>query len=93
MSPSRLVFGAWRLLDGGPRPDADQVARLIGTSVDAGDLATVAIAWLLLSGPAGAGARFNEPERLTAMVKALEISLDREQWFVTLEASEDRPVA
>lgn len=34
-----------------------------------------------------------KPERLTATVKALAISLDREQWFVTLEASEDGPVA
>ena len=36
VSLSRLVFGAWRLLDGGVRPDADQVARLIGTAVDLG---------------------------------------------------------
>jgi len=27
------------------------------------------------------------------MVKALEISLDRQQWFAILEASEGRPVA
>jgi len=36
VSLSRLVFGAWRLLDGGARPDADQVARLIGAAVDLG---------------------------------------------------------
>lgn len=36
LSLSRLVFGAWRLLDGGVRPDADQIARLIGTAVDLG---------------------------------------------------------
>ncbi len=35
-SLSRLVFGAWRLLDGAARPDADAVARLIGTAVDLG---------------------------------------------------------
>jgi predicted oxidoreductase len=33
---SRLVFGAWRLLDGPTRPDADAVARLIATAVDLG---------------------------------------------------------
>ncbi|WP_246671861.1 aldo/keto reductase [Mesorhizobium sp. B2-3-10] len=36
MSLSRLVFGARRLLDGPVRPDADQVARLIGNAVDLG---------------------------------------------------------
>ena len=36
VSLSRLVFGAWRLLDGDARPDADQVARLIGSAVDLG---------------------------------------------------------
>ncbi len=34
-----------------------------------------------------------KPERLSAMVKALEINLDRQQWFAILEASEGRPVA
>lgn len=36
LSLSRLVFGAWRLLDSAARPDADQIARLIGTAVDLG---------------------------------------------------------
>ena len=36
LSLSRLVFGAWRLLDGPERPDAESVARLIGTAVDLG---------------------------------------------------------
>lgn len=36
LSLSRLVFGASRLLDSAARPDADQVARLIGTAVDLG---------------------------------------------------------
>ena len=54
---ARLVFGAWRLLDG--------AARL----------------------------RNDETERHPAMVKALEISLDRQQWFAILEVSEGRPVA
>ncbi len=34
-----------------------------------------------------------KPERLASMVKALEISLDRQQWFAILEASEGQPVA
>lgn len=66
VSLSRLVFGAWRLLDSAARPDADQLARLIGRP---------------------------RPERLSAIVKALEINLDRQQWFAILEASEGRPVA
>lgn len=36
LSLSRLVFGAWRLLDGPERPDAEAVARLIATAVDLG---------------------------------------------------------
>jgi hypothetical protein len=36
VSLSRLVFGAWRLLDSAARPDADQLARLIGSAVDLG---------------------------------------------------------
>jgi predicted oxidoreductase len=34
-----------------------------------------------------------KPERLTAMVKALDIALDRQQWFAILEASQGHPVA
>ena len=37
--------------------------------------------------------RNDETERHAAMVKALEFSLDRQQWFAILEASEGRPVA
>ena len=44
VSLSRLVFGAWRLLDSAARPDADQVARLIGYD----DAQTVAAAALKL---------------------------------------------
>lgn len=36
LSLSRLVFGAWRLLDTAERPDAQGVARLIGIAVDLG---------------------------------------------------------
>ncbi len=36
LSLSRLVFGAWRLLDTPERPDAQAVARLVGTAVDLG---------------------------------------------------------
>jgi predicted oxidoreductase len=34
-----------------------------------------------------------KPERLATMIKALDIVLDRQQWFAILEASEGRPVA
>jgi predicted oxidoreductase len=37
--------------------------------------------------------RNDETERHAAMVKALEFSLDRQQWFAILDASEGRPVA
>jgi predicted oxidoreductase len=58
------------------------------------NLATVAIAWLLRH-PARLVPVLGtmKPERLAGMVKALEISLDRQQWFAILEASEGRPVA
>ncbi len=36
LSLSRLVFGAWRLLDTPERPDAQAVARLVGIAVDLG---------------------------------------------------------
>lgn len=36
LSLSRLVLGAWRLLDGQEKPDADSVARLIDGAVDMG---------------------------------------------------------
>ncbi|WP_246678679.1 hypothetical protein [Mesorhizobium sp. B2-4-17] len=93
VSLSRLVFGAWRLLDGCARPDADQVARLIGTasmpaiSPPSPSLGCCSPARLVpVLGPM-------KREGLAAMVKALAISLDRQQWFAILEASEGRPVA
>jgi predicted oxidoreductase len=66
----------------------------VAAEVGAGDLATVAIAWLLRH-PARLVPVLGsmKPERLAAMVKALDIVLDRQQWFAVLEASEGRPVA
>jgi len=66
----------------------------VAAEVGAGDLATVAIAWLLRH-PARVVPALGsmKPERLAAMVKALEITRDRQQWFAILEASEGRPVA
>jgi len=57
------------------------------------DIATIAIAWLLRH-PARLVPVLGsmKPERLAAMVKALDIVLDRQQWFAILEASEGRPV-
>ncbi|WP_281407736.1 aldo/keto reductase [Mesorhizobium sp. B2-3-15] len=66
----------------------------VAAEIGAGDLATIAIAWLLRH-PARPVPVLGsmKPERLAAMVKALDISLDREHWFAILEASEGRPVA
>jgi predicted oxidoreductase len=66
----------------------------VAAETGVGDLAAVAIAWLLRH-PARLVPVLGtmKPERLAAMVKALEITLDRQQWFAILEASEGRPVA
>lgn len=57
------------------------------------DIATIAIAWLLRH-PARLAPVLGtmKPARLAGMVKALDIVLDRQQWFAILEASEGRPV-
>jgi predicted oxidoreductase len=67
---------------------------VLATEVGTGDLAAVAIAWLLRH-PARLVPVLGtmKPERLTAMVKALDIALDRQQWFAILEASQGHPVA
>jgi len=66
----------------------------VAAELGVGDLAAVAIAWLLRH-PAQLIPVLGtmKPERLEDMVKALDISLDRQQWFAILEASEGRPVA
>ncbi|MDR6291650.1 MULTISPECIES: aldo/keto reductase [Inquilinus] len=58
------------------------------------DLSAVALAWLLRH-PARLVPVLGslKPERLAAMVGALDITLDRQQWFAILEASEGREVA
>ncbi|PLP58105.1 oxidoreductase [Mesorhizobium loti] len=66
-----------------------KVAEAYGTS----DISTVAIAWLLRH-PAGLIPVLGtmKPERLSQLVKALDIDLDRQHWFAILEASEGSPV-
>lgn len=66
----------------------------VAAEIGAGDLAAVAIAWLLRH-PARLVPVLGsmKPERLAGMVKAVDIVLDRQQWFTILEASEGRPVA
>ncbi len=66
----------------------------VAAEIGAGELATVAIAWLLRH-PAQLVPVLGsmKPERLAAMVKALDVRLDRQQWFAILEASEGRSVA
>lgn len=58
------------------------------------DISTIAIAWLLRH-PARVMPVLGtmKPERLAQLVKALDIVLDRQQWFEILQASEGRPVA
>ena len=66
----------------------------VAAEIGAGDLATVAIAWLLRH-PAQLVPVLGsmKPERLAAMAGALDVRLDRQQWFAILEASEGRSVA
>jgi predicted oxidoreductase len=58
-----------------------------------GDISTIATAWLLRH-PAGLVPVLGtmKPERLAQLVKALDVTLDRQQWFAVLEASEGRAV-
>ncbi|MBZ9676118.1 aldo/keto reductase family oxidoreductase [Mesorhizobium sp. ES1-1] len=66
----------------------------VAAELGSGELVSVAIAWLLRH-PARLVPVIGsmKPERLALMAKALEIDLDRQQWFTILEASEGRPVA
>lgn len=58
------------------------------------NISTIAIAWLLRH-PARLLPVLGtmKPERLAELVSALDIELDRQQWFTILEASEGRAVA
>ncbi|WP_378949682.1 aldo/keto reductase family oxidoreductase [Mesorhizobium sp. ANAO-SY3R2] len=58
------------------------------------DIATIAIAWLLRH-PARLVPVLGtmKPERLAELASALDVRLDRQQWFSILEASEGRAVA
>jgi predicted oxidoreductase len=89
-------LGGGSLFTGKGEREARVRAALASVAAETGatDLAAVAIAWLLRH-PARLLPVLGtmKPERLAGMVKALEISLDRQQWFAILEASEGRPVA
>ena len=65
----------------------------VAAEVGAPDISAVAIAWLLRH-PARLIPVLGsmKPERLKAMASALDIKLDRQQWFLILEASEGRKV-
>lgn len=58
------------------------------------DIATIAIAWLLRH-PARLVPVLGtmKPARLAQLAKALDVVLERQQWFAILEASEGHPVA
>ncbi|MER8477751.1 aldo/keto reductase [Mesorhizobium sp. M0815] len=89
-------LGGGSLFTGTGEREARVRAALAAVAAEAGvaDLAAVAIAWLLRH-PARLVPVLGtmKPERLAGMVKALDIVLDRQQWFAVLEASEGRPVA
>lgn len=65
----------------------------VADKVGASDIAAVALAWLLRH-PARLVPVLGslKPERLAGMVKALDLELDRQQWFAILAASEGRNV-
>lgn len=65
----------------------------LASQCGAPDASAVAIAWLLRH-PARPIPVLGsmKPERLATMTSALEIELDRQQWFAVLEASEGRAV-
>ncbi|MDH4988593.1 aldo/keto reductase family oxidoreductase [Aminobacter anthyllidis] len=65
----------------------------VAAETGAGDISTIAIAWLLRH-PARLVPVLGtmKPERLAGLVKALDVTLDRQQWFAILEASEGRAV-
>ncbi|MBB6464357.1 putative oxidoreductase [Aminobacter lissarensis] len=67
--------------------------RDVAAETGVGDVSTVAIAWLLRH-PARLVPVLGtmKPERLAGLVKALDVALDRQQWFAILEASEGRAV-
>ena len=66
----------------------------VAAEIGGHDISTIAIAWLLRH-PARPVPVLGtmKPERLAGLVKALEVALDRQQWFAILEASEGHAVA
>ncbi|PWK72658.1 aldo/keto reductase [Aminobacter sp. AP02] len=66
---------------------------LVAAEAGVHDIATVAIAWLLRH-PARLVPVLGtmKPERLAQLVRAVDVTLDRQQWFSILEASEGRAV-
>lgn len=92
---------AWSPLGGGTlfTGDGEQEQKVRAALAEVGaahgvDIGTVAIAWLLRH-PARIVPVLGstKPERLAAIAKALDVTLDRQQWFSVLEASAGRPVA
>lgn len=92
----------WSPLGGGSLFTGDAVrehkvrAALTVAAAETGvhDVATIAIAWLLRH-PARLVPVLGtmKPERLAQLTKALDVVLDRQQWFAIFEASEGHPVA
>ncbi|MGN8024032.1 aldo/keto reductase [Phyllobacterium sp. 22229] len=66
----------------------------VGAELGVDDIAAIAIAWLLRH-PARLVPVLGslKPERLAKMVAALDITLERQQWFAILKASTGRDVA
>jgi len=67
--------------------------KAVAEEIGAGDISTMAIAWLLRH-PARLVPVLGtmKAARLTELVKALDVRLDRQHWFAILEASEGRAV-
>ena len=88
-------LGGGRLFAGtGQRERAARAAlEAVAVEVGGADLSAVAIAWLLRH-PARLVPVLGtlKPDRLGAMVRALDIMLDRQQWFAILEAAEGEEV-
>ncbi|GLS28819.1 Predicted oxidoreductase [Mesorhizobium albiziae] len=66
----------------------------VGDEIGEKDISAIALAWLLRH-PARLVPVLGslKPDRMAGMVRALDIVLDRQQWFAILEASEGREVA
>ncbi len=88
-------LGGGALFSGGEREQRVRAAlAAVAAETHSADIATVAIAWLLRH-PARLVPVLGsmKPERLATMAKALDLELERQQWFAILEASTGAPVA